>query len=95
MTTHSSRIGCRSRPDALIATLRLSRMTGSVEPNGGPMELECALGPTPGQSRSNGIEKLCAPALLLKVFCASLADLFEDRAELAPWRDEVRPYQQT
>ena len=25
----------------------------------------------------------------LKVFCSSLADVFEDRAELAPWRDEV------
>ncbi|MFT3829851.1 MAG: phage Gp37/Gp68 family protein [Opitutaceae bacterium] len=25
----------------------------------------------------------------LRVFCSSLADVFEDRAELAPWRDEV------
>ncbi len=25
----------------------------------------------------------------LRVFCASLADIFEDRPDLAPWRDEV------
>jgi protein gp37 len=83
-------IGCSgSRPAASTATPRPWTSDGVKKLRWGPTAPRVRTSPANWKQPLKWNRKAAAEGVRRRVFCASMADVFEDRAELVPWRSDL------